>query len=228
MDCTKIEPIEYNGQRVASANMLRDFIAEKSGTTILAARNYIARAQKKLARGVDFFKACGYATKPSLDNPADVNLYTKDGVKKLSTRLSVLKDFAKEYFDTPIEEPAIAPLATPAEETPAITPTETTADVTALTPVEWSSQRVLTTEQLAQFYECDTGNIKVNFNANKEKFVEGKHYFKLEGDALKEFKNKVSETYLVGKNANILYLWTERGAARHAKMLKDSASFYRR
>ena len=91
--------------------------------------------------------------------------------------------------------------------------------ITTLIPVEYSAQRVLTTEQLAQVYECTMTQIKQNFNNNKEHFVEGKHYFKLESDALKHFKNRVENFDLVGKNANTLYLWTKRGALRHCKML---------
>ena len=85
--------------------------------------------------------------------------------------------------------------------------------------VEFNNERVLTTEQLAEVYECDTTNIKKNFNANKDRFIEGKHYFKLEGEDLRAFKNEVTESDLVGKNASVLYLWTRRGASRHCKML---------
>lgn len=85
--------------------------------------------------------------------------------------------------------------------------------------MEYSEQLIITTEQLANFYECNITQIKQNFNNNKEHFVEGKHFFKLEGEELKFFKDKVENFDLVGKNANVLYLWTKRGAARHAKML---------
>lgn len=88
-----------------------------------------------------------------------------------------------------------------------------------LIPVEYQGERILTTEQLAQVYECAATNIKSNFNASKEKFVEGKHYFKLEGEQLRAFKDSVRNSDLVGKNANQLYLWTKRGASRHCKML---------
>lgn len=88
-----------------------------------------------------------------------------------------------------------------------------------LTPVEYAEQRVLTTEQLADAYGCTPRQIKQNFNNNKSRFIEGKHFFKVEGEALHEFKNEVENFDLVGKNANVLYLWTERGASRHSKML---------
>ena len=87
------------------------------------------------------------------------------------------------------------------------------------TPVEYANQRVLTTEQLADAYGCTPRQLKQNFNNNKERFVEGKHFFKVEGEALHEFKNEVENFDLVGKNASVIYLWTERGASRHSKML---------
>lgn len=87
-------------------------------------------------------------------------------------------------------------------------------------PVDYNGVRVLTTEQLAQAYECEPNNIKSNFNANKSHFKEGKHFFKLEGEDLKEFKSLVRNSDLpINKFAPSLYLWTRRGASRHCKML---------
>lgn len=85
--------------------------------------------------------------------------------------------------------------------------------------IRYQEMPVVTTEQLAQLYETVTDNLKKNFNRNKTKFVEGKHFFKIEGAELREFKNKVTNCHLVSPNAKHLILWTERGAARHAKML---------
>lgn len=85
--------------------------------------------------------------------------------------------------------------------------------------IEINNQRLLTTEQLAEFYEASETQIKTNFNRNKEKFIEGKHYVLLKGEELKEFKNSVTNCNLVGKNANTLILYTKQGASRHSKML---------
>lgn len=85
--------------------------------------------------------------------------------------------------------------------------------------IEWSGQRVITTAQLADVYETETDNVKKNFQSNKTHFKEGEHFFLLKGADLKEFKNRVTDFPLVGKNANQLYLWTRRGASRHCKML---------
>lgn len=85
--------------------------------------------------------------------------------------------------------------------------------------IELKNQRILTTEQLAEFYEATVQQIKQNFNNNKDKFVEGKHYYRLEGEELKGFKDRVENFDLVGKNANMLILYTKQGASRHSKML---------
>ncbi|SJQ76841.1 Phage anti-repressor protein [Clostridioides difficile] len=54
--------------------------------------------------------------------------------------------------------------------------------------IERNNERVLTTQQLADVYETDSRNISNNFNNNKDRFIEGKHYFLLQGDDLKNFK----------------------------------------
>lgn len=88
-----------------------------------------------------------------------------------------------------------------------------------LKPIEWGGQVVITTAQLAKAYGATTDNIKDNFNGNKDRFTEGKHYILLTGQALREFKNQVAESNLVAKNTSQLYLWTRRGASRHCKIL---------
>jgi hypothetical protein len=85
--------------------------------------------------------------------------------------------------------------------------------------IEQNNQRVLLTSQLAKSYRTDSNNIKNNFMNHKQRFDQGKHYFILQGDELKEFKNQVNNIDLVPKHTASLYLWTERGALRHAKIL---------
>lgn len=87
-----------------------------------------------------------------------------------------------------------------------------------LIPIEYRAERVLTTEQLAQAYECETVQISQNFLNNKNHFEEGKHFFKLEGDALKNLRLENIELQISPK-VRCLYLWTRRGATRHSKML---------
>ena len=59
----------------------------------------------------------------------------------------------------------------------------------------------------------------MNFNRNKNKFIEGKHFYLLKGRELRIFKHKVTDSYFVKNNVNQLYFWTERGANRHCKIL---------
>ena len=117
-----------------------------------------------------------------------------------------------------------------------------------LVPVEWSNQLVLTTAQLAKYYGCEPRHISDNFKRNESRFKEGKHHFRLEGETLKQFKASLinesgllngdysakngllNDDYsvlsgLVSSRAPSLYLWTERGAARHAKMLSTDKAW---
>lgn len=88
-----------------------------------------------------------------------------------------------------------------------------------LQQVSYNNDLILTTEQLAEFYGTTTQHIKQNFANNRDKFAEGKHFYQLVGQTLKEFKDRVENFDLVGKNAKTLTLWTKRGASRHSKML---------
>ncbi|EJX4925535.1 ORF6N domain-containing protein [Salmonella enterica] len=91
--------------------------------------------------------------------------------------------------------------------------------------IEYRGQRVVTTEQLAAGYGATEKMLTNNFSRNESRFVEGKHYFKVEGEELQEIKNRPSLRGLVGKNARSLILWTERGAANHAKMLETDQAW---
>ena len=87
-----------------------------------------------------------------------------------------------------------------------------------LIPLEFKSQRIITTKVLAEEYGTNEQNISKNFNRNQERFIEGKHYYKLEGEELRHFKGYVLNDESL-KFVSVLYLWTEKGAARHAKIL---------
>lgn len=88
----------------------------------------------------------------------------------------------------------------------------------SFSPIEWKGQVVITTAQLAEVYGTTTKNISNNFIRNKERFIEGKHYFVLQGDDLKDFSMLSSERGQHPKTS-IMYLWTRRGASRHCKIL---------
>lgn len=91
--------------------------------------------------------------------------------------------------------------------------------------IEQDGIRVLTSKQLADEYGTTADTIKVNFTRNRGRFIEGKHYISLLGNDLKLFKDKVTECNLVGKTANKLYLWTEKGALLHAKSLNTEKAW---
>lgn len=86
---------------------------------------------------------------------------------------------------------------------------------------------VVTTESLAQAYEVEAKQIRQNFANNKERFTEGKHFYSLSGNELRGFKHSVEifDSVKIARNVNALTLWTERGAARHAKMLNSDRAW---
>lgn len=93
---------------------------------------------------------------------------------------------------------------------------------TKVSIINFKSIPVVTTEMLASFYGTETVRIQQNHARNKERFVEGKHFFKIAGQELKEFVTSlkiVSNSQTISNKVRSLILWTERGAARHAKML---------
>lgn len=96
-------------------------------------------------------------------------------------------------------------------------------NISIQTPIEWHNQIVITTALLAKVYETDVDNVKKNFSRHKDNFIEGTHYFLLQGENLREFKRVVTDSHLPIddslKFTSQLYLWTERGANRHCKIL---------
>lgn len=116
--------------------------------------------------------------------------------------------------------------------------------------IESRGQRVLTSAQIADCYNTTVDCIKQNFHANRNRYIEGKHYIALTGNELREFKNKVripdpvkneskNEVRIPHsaeikaryqfdtqfKYAKSLYLWTEKGALLHAKSLNTDKAW---
>ncbi|MDC5529690.1 ORF6N domain-containing protein [Acinetobacter baumannii] len=85
--------------------------------------------------------------------------------------------------------------------------------------INYKTIPVVTTEMLADLYGTENIRIQQNHIRNLERFVEDKHFFKLVGEELRNFKKALTSLKIVSPNARALTLWTERGAARHAKML---------
>jgi len=90
--------------------------------------------------------------------------------------------------------------------------------------IEYRNIRVLTTQQIAEAYEADSDLISKNFNNNRDKYTEGKHFICLTGNDLKEAKAN-GKIYGLQQNANKFYLWTEKGAFLHAKSLNTDKAW---
>ncbi|WP_193065705.1 ORF6N domain-containing protein [Hafnia alvei] len=90
--------------------------------------------------------------------------------------------------------------------------------------IEYRNQRVVSNEQMASGYGTDPIRIRQNYHENKDRFVEGKHYFKVVGAELNNLR--VAFNYLqISSKTRSLMLWTERGAANHAKMLETDQAW---
>lgn len=92
--------------------------------------------------------------------------------------------------------------------------------------IERAGDRVLTTAQLAAEYGADTITLQQNFHNNKKRYIEGKHFYIVTGEALRTLKRDLEKIELaIPKNVNRYYLWTERGALLHAKSLNTDKAW---
>lgn len=99
---------------------------------------------------------------------------------------------------------------------------------TITTPViSYKDMRVCTTQQLAQLYEASQNQIHDNYRKNRDRFEEGKHFVKVQGEAMRQFIDLQPANFRsqISPKTRSLILWTERGAARHAKMLETDAAW---
>ena len=90
-----------------------------------------------------------------------------------------------------------------------------------LQKVEYNGIIVLTTQQIAETYGTDTKIVSYNFNHNKDRYEEGKHFICLTGNELRAFR----ENHDLPNNLNKIYLWTEKGAFLHAKSLNTDKAW---
>lgn len=93
-----------------------------------------------------------------------------------------------------------------------------------LQPISQEGKRVLTTIQLAESFGTDAKIINRNFQRNAGRYEQGKHYFSLSGEDLREFKGSRQFDDSL-KFTSILYLWTEKGAWLHAKSLNTDQAW---
>ena len=94
-----------------------------------------------------------------------------------------------------------------------------------LPPVAHQGERVLTTELLARVYGVEEKVVHDNHQNNRDRFAEGVHFHRLTGDALRTFKSYPDHIGVADKFARQLVLWTERGAARHAKLISTDEAW---
>lgn len=92
-------------------------------------------------------------------------------------------------------------------------------------PLEYLDRRVLTTARAASAFQVDEKLIQTNFSRNSTRFRAGVHFHKVDGAELRALKNEPSFSGFVGKNASHLILWTDRGIARHAKILETDTAW---
>lgn len=86
--------------------------------------------------------------------------------------------------------------------------------------ISYKGARVCTTKQLAEIYGCSENSITKNYSTNQDRFEEERHFVRLSGEDLKAFKSHyLTFGNVVADRSPHIMLWTERGAARHAKML---------
>lgn len=94
-----------------------------------------------------------------------------------------------------------------------------------LSPILHNEIPVVTTELLAKLYGTSTARIRQGQARNRERFVEGKHYFVAKGEVLENLKVSLRDFQEIAPNVRKIILWTERGAARHAKILETDQAW---
>lgn len=88
----------------------------------------------------------------------------------------------------------------------------------------YENRPVLATAQIAESYGTISEHIYKNFSENKDQYKEYKHFFKLEGKELLNFR-KTQQQLHISKMARVLYLWTEKGALLHAQSLNTDEAW---
>lgn len=102
---------------------------------------------------------------------------------------------------------------------------KTLPTVNTLQPILHNQIPVITTELLAKLYGCSVECLHRNHHRNKSRFTEGKHFIVVKGTDLQSLKISLRDFQTIANNVRKLILWTERGAARHAKMLETNQAW---
>ncbi|EFD8009019.1 phage antirepressor Ant [Escherichia coli] len=77
---------------------------------------------------------------------------------------------------------------------------------------------------MATLYKTEQKHIRQNFKRNECRFIAGKHFFKVSGSELDDLRTSQRGLQISPKTRSLI-LWTERGAARHAKMLETDQAW---
>ncbi|HCP8487808.1 TPA: ORF6N domain-containing protein [Escherichia coli] len=96
--------------------------------------------------------------------------------------------------------------------------------VESLVVVTYSNVPVITTGLLANLYKTEEKHIRQNFKRNECRFIAGKHFFKVSGCELDSLRTSQRGLQISPKTRSLIF-WTERGAARHAKMLETDRAW---
>ena len=98
--------------------------------------------------------------------------------------------------------------------------------------IVYQDEPVITSDILAKVYGAETVQIRKNFNRNKQRFSDGKHYFVVSGKELKALADGVPKRYAMANELEMpnlrgpsVTLYTKRGAALHAKMLQTDTAW---
>jgi hypothetical protein len=93
-----------------------------------------------------------------------------------------------------------------------------------LIPLEYKGKRILLTVQLSESLGTDPQNLVNNFNRNKDRYTEGKHYIALKGEEKRLYLSE-NQIDFSNKDHTVLYLWPEKGAWMHAKSLNTDEAW---
>jgi len=98
-------------------------------------------------------------------------------------------------------------------------------EIKDMVKVDRSNQRVLLYVQVAAGLKCSVDRLRSLYKDHKNEFVEGVHFFNVEGEALRTLKWEMRNRHVdsacpsFGKGARCLKLWTCQGVARLSKLI---------
>ena len=89
--------------------------------------------------------------------------------------------------------------------------------------IKYKGQWVFTTKEVADICGVNTNNIYHNVLYNRDKFIEGKHFFRVTGKECKAIADQHKNDVDIAGNS--VTLWTKYGLLRLCKMSNSSRSW---